>query len=132
MVDVAVEGAVPADTAQDWSIDVDRGPDWLFMRLHPGTHSPDDVADKIWSLADRHFVYRLVLEMNDVDMLPSRLMGQLVMLQKRVLQRDGSLRLCGLSPDCAQALRFCRLDKALPNFGSREDAVKGRHLHSVF
>lgn len=120
-----------ADAAQDWDVEVNRGPDWLFMRLHPGSQSPDDVADKIWSLADRHFVYRLVLEMDDVAMLPSRLMGQLVMLQKRVLQRDGALRLCGLSPECAQALRFCRLDKALPNYGSLEDAVKGQRLQTV-
>jgi anti-anti-sigma factor len=126
MADAIVNG-----NAQDWDIEVNRGPDWLFLRLHPGAQSPDGLADKIWSLANRHFVYRLVLEMNDVDMLPSRLMGQLVMLQKRVLQRDGALRLCGLSPQCAQALRFCRLDKALPNFSSREDAVMGQRLLAV-
>ncbi|RIK76675.1 MAG: hypothetical protein DCC67_13610 [Planctomycetota bacterium] len=120
-----------ADIAEDWDVEVNRGPDWLFMRLHPGKHPPDGVADKIWSLADRHFVYRLVLEMDDVDMLPSRLMGQLIMLQKRVLNRDGALRLCGLSPQCAQALRFCRLDKALPNYESREEAVKGRRYQTV-
>jgi len=85
------------------------------------------MADKLWSLADRHFVYRLVLEMEDVDMLPSRLMGQLVVLQKRVLQRDGALRLCGLSDRCAEALHFCRLDRALPNYPNRTEAVMGKH-----
>jgi anti-anti-sigma factor len=115
-----------ADVCGDWDVEVDRGPDWLFMRLHPGKQDPDGVADKLWSLADRHFIYRLVLEMNEVDMLPSRLMGQLVMLQKRVLQRDGALRLVGLKNDCAQALHFCRLDQALPSYDCREDAVMGQ------
>jgi anti-anti-sigma factor len=120
-----------ADVCEDWGVEVDRGPDWLFMRLRPGGSEPKGVADKLWSLADRHFVYRLVLEMEDVDILPSWLMGQLVMLQKRVLQRDGALRLCGLSDECARALHLCRLDSALPNYDSREDAVKGRRCERV-
>jgi anti-anti-sigma factor len=116
------------EVCEDWGVDVDRGPDWLFVRLRPGTQEPDDMADKLWKLADRHFVYRMVLEMNDVDVMPSRLMGQLVTLQKRVLQRQGALRLCGLSDQCAETLHFCRLDQALPNFHTREDAVLGQHL----
>ncbi|WP_428306322.1 STAS domain-containing protein [Lacipirellula sp.] len=119
-----------ADVCEEWGVDVSRGPDWLFLRLRPGKQEPAGMADKIWSLADRHFVYRLVLEMNDVSMIPSHLMGQLVMLQKRVLQREGALRLCGLSKECAEALRFCRLDQALPNFASLEDAVKGQRRHA--
>ncbi|MBL9161577.1 MAG: hypothetical protein JNL18_02425 [Planctomycetaceae bacterium] len=115
-----------ADVCEEWGVDVSRGPDWLVLRLRPGKQAPAGMADKIWSLADRHFVYRLVLEMNDLAAIPSHLMGQLVMLQKRVLEREGALRLCGLSKECAEALRFCRLDQALPNFASLEDAVKGQ------
>lgn len=115
----------------DWDVDVDRGPDWLFVKLKPGSQDPGDMAERLWSLANRHFVYRLVLEMDRVEQIPSRLMGQLVMLQKRVLQRDGALRLCGLSPECEQALHFCRLDKALPNYECREDAVHGARTARV-
>jgi anti-anti-sigma factor len=120
------------EVCEAWGVDVDRGPDWLFVRLKPGTEDPSDMADKLWKLADRHFVYRMVLEMDQVDVLPSRLMGQLVTLQKRVLQRQGALRLCGLTDRCAEALHFCRLDQALPNYGTREAAVLGernRKLH---
>jgi anti-anti-sigma factor len=114
------------EVREDWAVDVDRGPDWLFVRLHPGKQDPSDMADALWKLADRHFVYRLVLEMDQLDVFPSRLMGQLVTLHKRVLQRQGALRLCGLSEGCAEALHFCRLDQALPNYDSREDAVLGK------
>ena len=104
---------------------VDRGPDWLFVRLRPDYEHLDDVANRLWALMNQHFIHRLVLEMEEVDFLPSMLMGQLVMLQKRVLQHDGALRLCGLSPQCAEALHMCRLDQALPSFDCREDAVHG-------
>ena len=115
-----------ATLTDDWAVDVDRGPDWLFVKLHPGSQDPGDVAEKLLSVADKHFVYRMVLEMDEVDFIPSRLIGQLVMLQKRVLQRHGMLRLCQLKDQCAEAIHMCRLDGALPNYGSREDAVLGR------
>jgi anti-anti-sigma factor len=120
------------EVCEDWGVDVDRGPDWLFVRLRPGTQEPGDMADKLWKLADRHFVYRMVLEMDQVDVLPSRLMGQLVTLQKRVMQRQGALRLCGLTDHCAETLHFCRLDQALPNYETRAEAVTGRRLHRAY
>ncbi len=102
---------------------VERGPDWLFVRLQPESLHEDQVAEQLWKLLNQHFIYRLVLEMDNVEILHSQLIGQLIMLQKRVLQHDGALRLCRLSPQCAQALHLCRLDQALPNFESREDAI---------
>ena len=108
--------------------DVVRGPDWLFVRLRSDPQRLDQVAERLWALLNKHFVYRLVLEMDEVEFLPSVLMGQLVMLQKRVLQHDGALRLCGLSPACKQALHFCRLDHTLAHFETRADAVRGSSL----
>jgi len=113
------------DVRRPIEMEVDRGPDWLFVRMRPTPGRWDELADRLWSLADQHFIYRLVLEMDDLEVFPSLLMGQLVMLHKRVLQHDGALRLCGLSPQCEEALHLCRLDQALPNFPTREDAVNG-------
>jgi len=104
---------------------VDRGPDWLFVRLRPNQERLDDIADRLWELMNQQFVGRLVLEMDEVDFLSSLLMGQLVMLHKRILQHDGVLRLCGLSRACTEALHLCRLDQALPHFDCRADAVHG-------
>lgn len=114
-----------------WGIQVDRGPDWLFVRLHPGENDPSDVAERLWSVADRHFIYRIVLEMEDVAVMPSRLIGQLVMLQKRVLHHDGALRLSGVSTDCGEALHICRLDRALPTYDNRDDAVRGERRSRI-
>lgn len=107
---------------------IERGPDWLIVQLHPTDEPYDHMADRLWALLNQHFIYRIVLEMDYVDFLPSQLMGQLVMLHKRVLRNGGALRLCGLSDECLQALHICRLDQALPHFTTREEAVYGREL----
>ena len=106
-------------------MEVVRGPDWLIVRVEIDREDADHFAEMIWELVEKHFVYRLVLEMDNVEFMPSVMMGQLVMLQKRLLQHEGSLRLSGLRPECEQALRFCRLDHTLSHFGTLEDAVNG-------
>lgn len=110
---------------------IDRGPDWLIVQLTPTDEPFDNLADRLWSLLDQHFVYRLVLEMDTIDFFPSQLMGQLVMLHKRVLKHGGALRLSGLSPECLEALHVCRLDQALPHFSTRCEAVYGEELARV-
>ena len=86
------------------------------------------IADKLWSISSRHFIYRLVLELEDLEELPSGMMGQLVMLQERLAQCGGALRICGLSPECEETLHSCHLDSALPNHASREAAVMGERV----
>ena len=110
---------------------IDRGPDWLIVQLKPTDEPFENLADRLWSLLNQHFVYRLVLEMDEIDFLPSQLMGQLVMLHKRVLKRGGALRLSGLSDQCLDALHTCRLDQALPHFSTRSEAVRGAELARV-
>ncbi len=50
------------------------------------------------------------------------------MLHKRVIKQGGAMRLCELSDECLHALHICRLDKALPHFPTRAEAVHGREL----
>lgn len=108
---------------------VDRGPNWLFVKLRPdnrfGPDVPPKMADELWSISSRHFIYRLVLEMEDFEAMPPGLMGQLVLLQERLTQCGGSLRICGLSAECEETLHECHLDDALRNHPSRVEAVLG-------
>jgi anti-anti-sigma regulatory factor len=109
-------------------LNVDRGPNWLFVKLRSREAPPAEVpqfAEKLWSISSRHFIYRLVLEHEDLENLPSGMMSQLVMLQERLAQCGGALRICGLSPECEEALQNCQLDSALQNHPSREAAVMG-------
>ena len=109
-------------------LNVDRGPNWLFVKLRaknkPLAEVPQ-IAEKLWSISSRHFIYRLVLELEELDELRSGLMGQLVLLQERLGQCGGALRICGLSPECEETLHNCHLDTALPNHATRTEAVMG-------
>ena len=107
---------------------VDRGPNWLFVKLRPSrnwTEHLPQLADELWSIASRHFIYRLVLELEELKSLPPGLMEQLVLLHDRLAESDGALRICGLSAKCAQALCDAGLDAALPNHPTRDAAIHG-------
>jgi anti-anti-sigma factor len=114
-------------TAAGWGLDVDRGPDWVFVRVHPrdGFDDAPGLAQSVWALLEQHFTYRLVLELDEVALLHSPVIGQLVLLSKRVHTRGGLLRLCGVSEPSREVLHLCRLESALPSFDNRGDAVMG-------
>ena len=109
-------------------LDVDRGPNWLFVKLQPSRPAVPEsphVADEVWSISKRHFIYRLVLDLEQLESFPEGMMGQIALLQERLVRQGGALRLCGLSPACEAVVQQCQLDKALPNHPSREAAVLG-------
>lgn len=110
-----------------WDLEVDRGPNWLFVKLRQpnGTMAGDQVplADELWTLLQQHFTSRMVLELDEVDRLQSWLMGQLVSLNKRVSNNGGMLRLCGLNKANSDAFKASRLDRCLPVFHDRHEAV---------
>ena len=119
MVTHAIEG---------FKLSVDRGPNWLFVKLRPKRRFAQDVsqiADELWSIASRHFIYRVVLELEELDRLPAELTEQLVILQERLMHCGGSLRICGLPADCVEKLCDSQLDVALPNYATRQEAVLG-------
>jgi len=116
------------EIAPGWQLDVDRGPDWLFVRIHDPAEAHDDappLADRLWELLQEQFVNRLIIELDELRWLPSYLIGQLVLIQKKVHTHGGVVRLCGLSPDNERVLRLTRLDSLLPNYANRAAAVMG-------
>ena len=116
------------DVAPGWTMDVTRGPDWLFVKLHAGDSQwsgAEGLADTIWSSMRQHFTNRVILELDQLHFMPSVLMGELVRLYKRVQSNSGMLRLSGLSPSNLDVLRRTRLDRCFPHYQTREDAVMG-------
>jgi len=116
------------DVACGWTMDVDRGPDWLFVRLHgptDGIAEGTELAEMLWSQLRQHFTNRLVLELDDLPMLRSQLIGQLVLIYKRIHADGGMMRICGLSASNQDAQRACQLADRFPSYLNREDAVMG-------
>lgn len=115
-------------TGSGWLLEVERGPDWLFIKPRPTgdlDRVPFDLCEALWEQLETHFTYRLVLELDDVPELPSRLIGQLIMLHNRIDRHGGVLRLCGLNSGCQASLELCALGGRLRNFTTRADAVLG-------
>ncbi len=118
-----------------WDFDVERGPDWLFVRprrLYGGEgNMPGDAgsaanfAEQVWTLLEQQFTHRLVLDLSEIDHLNSELVGQLVWLHKRIHTHDGLMRVCGLTDVHEDVLHACRLGGHFPRYHSREDAVMG-------
>jgi hypothetical protein len=111
-----------------WELKVERGPDCLWVRvgrLHPDCLDDPPLADEVWALLERHFVYRLVLELDEIELVNSFLLGQLVVLHKRLRERGGMLRLSGLSRLNQEVLRVHGLDGRFAVYSSRADAVMG-------
>jgi len=116
------------ELAPQWAMDIDRGPDWLFIRLSPPRHGNTeeiDLAEMVWQKLEQCFCYRVVLELDDVGFLRSWMIGQLVRLHKRVTTHGGMLRLCGVSPEAEEVLRISRLSDRFPAYRNRTDAVMG-------
>ncbi|HEY2825982.1 MAG TPA: STAS domain-containing protein [Pirellulales bacterium] len=119
-----------ARAVSGWEMEMERGPDWMFIRLRPAQENGTDdlsLANKIWSVLEQSFTYRLVLELDCVEMLQSILIAQLVLVSKRIHSHGGLLRLCRLSPENQEVLHVCRLDGCLPNYDNRSDAVMDSH-----
>lgn len=116
------------DMAPGWSVDVERGPDWLFVKVHcDGDHQWDapPLAETVWSLLEQHFTRRVVVELDDVELLHSGLLGELARLHKRIVANGGVMKICGLSEHNREALHTTRLDECFPAYADRTEAVLG-------
>ena len=106
-------------------LEVERGPDCLLVRVRSldqvGGEMP--LVERLWSLLEQHFTYRLILELDEVEELDWDWIEQLEQLRERVEQHDGTLRLCGLSPAGRKALHEYHLDSQLPPYEDFLDAV---------
>ncbi|MCC6123649.1 MAG: STAS domain-containing protein [Pirellulales bacterium] len=114
--------------APGWELDVQRGPDWLIVTLDGSDPERDDsppLADRIWSLMEQHLTHRLVLKLQEVPILTSHLIGQLIDLYRRIREFDGVMRLCGLSAYNRRVLHTCHLDDRLPAYDNLHEAVLG-------
>ena len=114
-----------------WTLEVERGPDWLFIKLgcEPGAlHDADGsntegLADRIWSLYEQHFARRLVVECDRIELLHSRVLAELIAVHRRVTRQGGVMRICGLSPLNQQVLHSAHLDNYLHSYATRAEAV---------
>lgn len=111
-----------------WLADVERGPDWLFVRLKKtarDTLANGMLADSLTALMEQNFAHRLVVELDDLASLPSNTVGQLATLYKRISADGGLMRVCGATGSVRETLKSAQLDTCFPEYATRKEAVMG-------
>jgi anti-anti-sigma factor len=110
----------------DWKLDVERGLNCLLVKIGKPLGNPSErssLAEKVRPLVEEHFTYRLVLELDQINVLTSDLIGELLSLNKWIRTRHGAMRLCGLSHHNLEVLRRCRLDDLFVVYPDRSEAL---------
>ncbi|MGL4512827.1 MAG: hypothetical protein ACRCT8_07025 [Lacipirellulaceae bacterium] len=110
---------------------VGRGPNWLFVHVvapRPVQAGEPTLVDQLWDLASAHFVYRVVLEMEDVRRVDARLASELHDLHDLLVEHGGALRLCGLKAELAEPVLAAAHCEGLHNHPDRHAAVVGAPL----
>ena len=122
--------ATPAQAGrwrQGPSIEVERGPDWLFVRVAGGATGPmEDLTTSVWETIREHGASRVVLELDHLDTIDEALGGVIGELGTRVRDAGGLIRICGLSEPKLTRLRRVAAAASVPHFDTRGDAVGGR------
>ena len=91
----------------------------------PNAFETHQLADHIWSLLEQHLTYRVVLEMDDIKVLRSELIAQLILLCRKIDHHGGVIRLSGISANNTKVLQACSLLDRLPAYRDRCEAVMG-------
>lgn len=113
-----------------WNATVERGPNCLFVRMEDSDTqpAPGKIAENLWSLMRVHNTNRLVLELDQVRLMRSAFLGELLTLRRTISEGGGVLRLCGLNEDNRRTTRIARIDHVIPLYNTRNDAVRGEAL----
>jgi anti-anti-sigma regulatory factor len=121
-------------TSAGYEFEVDRGPDWLWIGVRAalgGDWRTASLADEINEVIDKHFTYRVVLELTHLPklsgnvVLSSKLIGELVQISQHIHAHDGVLRIYGLSAENRAILEVCSLDDICLAYHTRDEAVRG-------
>jgi MFS superfamily sulfate permease-like transporter len=116
---------------RDWGVAVERGPDWLFLRLEsppgmPANAGCERLADRIVAMILENHAHRVVLELDHVNVIDDDLIGMIADVGARVRGHGGLIRVCGLSQPNLSKLRSSSDAGSLAHFDSRLAAVGGR------
>lgn len=114
----------------DWELEAERGPEWLIIRVHAPVreiHSGGNLAEEICHIMQQSFTKRVVIELRDLARLSQPFLNELALLQEKIAEQGGMLRLCGLSERNQEELseydqlhRFCV-------YHNSEEAIMGQH-----
>ena len=114
--------------APGWKTELDRGPDWLFVKLYgPDSDEADatGIAESLSMLLRQEFKRRMVLELDGLVEMPEDLVEELTLLHQTLGKEGALLRLCGMSKEHQEMLCENDFSGQFNSFRDREEAVLG-------
>lgn len=120
--------ATTSSDAAGWRVKLERGPDWLFVRLERDTDRARTavsagLAEAIWGMISENHAHRVVLELDRVGPVDDGLLEAIGDVGERVRAAGGLIRACGLTgPDLG---RLKSSPGGPPHFDNRLEAVGG-------
>lgn len=104
---------------------VERGPDWLFVRLEGGTRGDRRLAETVWGMLRENLTNRIVIELESVASVDEELLSEISHLGRRIQSDGGLIRICGLSDENLSRLNSSPAAAHVPHFKCRTDAIRG-------
>ena len=87
------------------------------------------IQESVMSVIEQSEQINLILDFHNVQFLSSAVLGLLIRISKKVYERDGQLRLCGISPQILEIFKITRLSKIFDIYedvrGAAESMVTG-------
>jgi anti-anti-sigma regulatory factor len=114
-----------------WELDVERGPDWLLVKVRSPHRQHRDLpplSELLWSVLEQHFIYRLVLELDQIRATDAPVVDELLKLHDRIATHGGVMRICGLSPENRQLLAERQASDRFVPYQNRQEALPGSGL----
>ena len=86
--------------------------------------SISQIGERLFALVAENAPPRIVLDFVNVGHMSSSALGMLITLHKRVREKDGTLRLCNISPSIQEVFEITRLTDVFGILASRAEAVR--------
>jgi anti-sigma B factor antagonist len=86
--------------------------------------SIQEMGDELFALVDRDGARTVLLDFGNVEFLSSAALNKLIMLDKKVRQNAGRLKLCSLRPEILEVFVITRLNQLFDILDSVDTALK--------
>ncbi len=68
-----------------------------------------ELGEELYKLAEKDHG-KTLLDFSSVQFLSSEVLGKLISMQRKVKARNGTMKLCNLSPEILEIFKLCNLD----------------------
>jgi anti-anti-sigma factor len=83
-----------------------------------------DARDALFELVDEHAAQRMILNLENLQVLSSAPIGSLVILRNKLHSAGGALALCQVGPDIREILQLTRVEDLFSIFETEQDAIE--------